>query len=499
MLDRKPWAALIAAVGVVFVIQLLTLRVQPTVFQDEVQIIDYGRTALDPSSTWAVSWNVQQSSPILSASWLAVAFQELAYRASRGSLLGPRISAMLGAVLAALCCFGWLRARHALNGLALLLALLLLIDPVFSKIYRQGRVDGFAIAAALGACWLLRLAVRRAATGQSSRAQVFGAAALTAASPFLWATAPALFPLIALEAWYLVKASWTSTPKIGAVLVVLVPGVVGLVIAASLVAIPLAVDWELYSAGMESSGAVQARAAVIQNSVIDLFLVHDPGLSLLVLGALVLCREWGLFIALAAALAIISGTMIYLPRVLYLIPYFLAIVAAAYAHASKPGKHLSLAKSLRYLLAFSLALGITWVLVLRPAVAYMNWPANDPAQVTVALERAIGPGNHRVLLEFWEAYYAGRSLGWVMYRAGSPVSMVDYVEFAATMDFAVLLKHGSYADISRSQLVEAGFVLTDEIDFAQARAITLPLLGFTFPGGGYPSIQVYENARRSTR
>ena len=496
--DRKLWIVLIAATVVVFAIQLLTLRLDPPIFQDEAQIIDYGRTALDPSSNWAVTWNVQQSVPVVTISYLGAAVQELAYRASQGSLLGPRISATLGAVLASFCCFGWLRARRTSGGVALVLAVLLLIDPIFSDIYREGRVDAFAIACALGACWLLRLAEQRELQSRPNRIQLFGAGLLTAASPFLWTTAPALFPLIALEAYYLVRAHWRNTPIIGSAISSFAPGVLGLVIAALMLAAPVLVDFELYWEGLQSSAAVQVRASVIQNSVLDLFLVHDVGLAVLVLASVFLCREFGLFIALAAAFAIISQTMVYLPRVLYLIPYLLAIIAAAHSHLSNPGHHPILLRYWRLLLTLNVVLCFVWVLILRPIAAYEMWPANDPAQFTAALERSVGQGNHRVLLGSWEAYYAGRSLGWEMYRAGSPVPRGEYLAFARTMDFAVLPKLPYYGEISADQLVGAGFVLVDEIDFVQAEPIRLPpfLFGFRFPGVGYTTIQVFENNRR---
>lgn len=495
---RKPWVVLSAAIALVFAIQLLTLRLDPPIFQDEVQIIDYGRTALDPSSDWAITWNVQQSIPVLTISYLGAVVQELAYAAGGGSLLGPRISATFGAVLAAFCCFGWLRARNTSVGVALVLALLLLSDPIFSNIYRQGRVDGFAMAAALGACWLLRAAGQRAQQSRPTRIQVFGAGLLTAASPFLWTTAPALFPLVALEAFHLARARWSKTPGVGDAFFGLVPAVLGALIAALVLAAPVLVDFEPYWAGLQSSAAVQARAAVIQNSVLDLFLVHDVGLAVLVLASVFVCREFGLFIALAAAFLIISQTMVYLPRVLYLIPYLLAIIAAAHAYLSKPGRRRLLLRYWRLLLTLNVVLCVIWVLVLRPTAAYKRWPANDPAQFTAALERSVGRGDHRVLLGAWEAYYAGRSLGWAMYRAGSPVPVAEYAAFAGTMDYAVLPKLASYRDISGPQLVDAGFVLVDEIDFAQAEPIRLPAppFGFRFPGGGYSTIQVFENTRR---
>ena len=60
-----------------------------------------------------------------------------------------------------------------------------------------------------------------------------------------------------------------------------------------------------------------------------------------------------------------------------------------------------------------------------------------------------------MLLEVWEAYYAGRALGWEMYQAGSPVSGAEYLDFVKGMDFAILPREATYRTTDGSWLIDA--------------------------------------------
>ena len=146
---------------IVCCIHLMTLELDPLTYQDEVQIVDYGRVILNPSTDWALTWYVQGDHPVIPFSYLGKLIQEAAFNLTATSGLGPRYLAMFGGVLAATCALGWLIVRNTPPIFALVLGFAFLIDPIFSDIYRGGRIDGWAIAASLGACWLLRLAASR--------------------------------------------------------------------------------------------------------------------------------------------------------------------------------------------------------------------------------------------------------------------------------------------------------------------------------------------------
>jgi hypothetical protein len=144
---KRTWWIWLAICLSVAVVHLLTLEFDPIILQDEVQILDSGRTVWEPSSDWALSWNVQKSFPVLTWSFIGSGLQDLAYRLSVPSLLGPRLMSMLAGIAAATCLLGWLLARCTPRTAAVVISLIFLLDPIFSNIYRRGRIDGWAIAA----------------------------------------------------------------------------------------------------------------------------------------------------------------------------------------------------------------------------------------------------------------------------------------------------------------------------------------------------------------
>jgi hypothetical protein len=498
-IQYRPWAVLASAVGLLCALHLLTLRIDPPVFQDEAQIVDYGRTILGPGSEWGMSWNVRESRPVLPFSYISAALQEVAFRVGGGSILGPRVSAMLGAALATLCCFGWLRARRTPTLLAVTLALLFFLDPVFSDVYRQGRVDGLAIASCLGACWLLRSAGRSIEQGRSARLALFFAGVLAALAPFLWLTAVALFPLMMLELSYGLRPLRFGRPWLRGLWKVVALqrfSVFGGFVAVGVLILPMLTEWDGFWSGLQSTLEVQQRASVVQNSIVDLFLVHDPALALLLIAALALHRDYGLIAALAAAVIMILQTMIYLPRVLYLEPYLVAIIASAgtrVAAASAPQRQ----RLLTGLLVIALAFNACWVLLVRPLAAWQQWPANDPDRIARQLEQVIGPGDRQVLLEVWEAYYAARQMGWRVYRAGSPVSVDEYLKLTQSMEFVITPKRPSYSNLSIERLTTAGFELQAVIEFnppADEQGVR-ERLPHNSPRTVYGDMLVYRNSR----
>jgi hypothetical protein len=243
------------------------------------------------------------------------------------------------------------------------------------------------------------------------------------------------------------------------------PVAAGGAVALVLISIPLLAEWSAYSQGLQTAAEIQLHAAVVQNSIVDLFLVHGPGLAVLVLVSSLVTRELGLFIALAVAVLMILQTMVYLPRVLYLIPYLLAIVASAAVRAQAEGLTIR-RRLLSTLLGVVLLASACWILVLRPYSTLQMWPANEPNQFRDHFESVIGHGNYRVLLGVWEGYYAGRQLGWRLYRAGSPVAKQRYLEFVKTMDYVVTPADPSYTELSRARLADAGFETVARIEFA---------------------------------
>lgn len=96
---------------VVVVVQCYALRFSPTIWQDEVQILDCGRSILPGGDQgYCMSW-LESGRPYAFVSYLGCAMQELACQLSSDDPFGPRFSSLLGAVVAAGAMLGWLMQR----------------------------------------------------------------------------------------------------------------------------------------------------------------------------------------------------------------------------------------------------------------------------------------------------------------------------------------------------------------------------------------------------
>jgi hypothetical protein len=484
-------------------IHLITLEIDPLTYQDEVQIVDYGRVMLAPSSSdWALTWDVQEASPILPFSYPGAVMQEIAFRATAPSGLGPRYLTMIAAVIAATCALGWLMARNTPPIISLILAFVFLVDPIFSEIYRGGRIDGWAIAACLGSCWLLRVAMIRGGQGNSIKVQTFTAGALLVLSFFLWPSAAILVPLVLLECYRLARLlnqlqtkasenSWIETAFYFAV---------GGLIALMVLFIPIAWNMKVFLSSAKAIFELQRFGAVIQHSIIDLFLVYDPVLFVTTLVAFAVRREAGMLIAFAFALLLVYQTAIYLPRVLYFAPYFMAMIAYSCSNPLDGGGYRYAKLSLKVLLVLLVSWNVSQVLVINPAIAEAQRPANTPQQFLPALKEVIGPGPYRVLLTEFPEYYAGRALGWHMYLSNSPVPGKEYTEFLSTMDY-IILREKPKTSATSGKLEAAGFKLKSTIHFASPKRSVTGWWSFklSVPQSVYPAINIYQKEQQRSQ
>lgn len=499
---RRFWLWWIAACAVVTVIHSLTLKTDPLMYQDEVQVLEYGRTALEPETDWGVIWNVNEAIPILTPAYLGPALQELGYRITAPSTFGSRMVAVMAGVLAATCLLAWFLARGTPRLAAFILSLALLIDPIFAANYRGGRVDGWSFAACLAACFLLRLAGKRRQVGLPISGLLIGAGALSGLSPFFWPNAPILWPLILLElvCLLLVKPDSSVDDRLRESLKILSLMALGGMVAVAVVILPALPHWSLWWNGLLTVAEVQAFAAVIQVSIIEQFAIRDPIVVIGALLAVVVCRDWGLLIAFGLALVIVYQTMVYLPRMMYLLPYFLAMIASASCavHAPNAGRKLARLAMNRVIAAVIIwNAGVT--LVYRPALAAYRWPATDASQLVRELERAIGRGPYRVLTEEWSAYPAGRELGWRQYHSGTAYNRAKYLELLESMDYLVLREVPLWQH-TLELVDDAGFELQETIYFAQSKPVHFSVahLEFKTPPASYHSISVYRKSDPDT-
>jgi hypothetical protein len=493
--SRRIWTSWLFICLTVCSIHLVTLEINPLISQDEVQILDYGRVLLNQSSDWALTWYVQGDHPILPFNYPGAVMQEAAYLVTAPSVLGPRYFALIGAVLAATCALGWLMARNTPPIMSLVLAFVFLVDPIFSEIYRGGRIDGWAIAACLGACWLLRVSLIHAEVGRTIKVQVLAAGALLAIAFFLWPSAAVLAPLVILELFYLARVLnrlQLNTSKSSWIKSVFYFSSGGL-IALMFMLLPIAWNMEVYLSSAIASFELQKFIAIIQHPIVDLFLVYDPFLFITVLVAFAIRREVGVLVAFIFALLLVYQTAIYLPRVLYLIPYFIVMIGYSWSKPLEGGYHRYSKIFLQVILVLLVSWNSAQVLVIRPKIAEAQRPANEPQQFMPALEEAIGYGAYRVLLKEWQAYYAGRALGWKMYLSSNPIADEEYIQFLSTMDY-IILREKPKTRATSGKLDVAGFELQTTIRFESPVKSETGWWGMklTVPQKVYPTIKVYQ-------
>ncbi|MFM9024968.1 MAG: hypothetical protein ACKON7_06475, partial [Planctomycetaceae bacterium] len=176
-------------------VHLTTLTRSPPAWQDEVQIIDYGRVVLPGSDqSFGVNWHAQNR-PIRLLNYIGPVVQEAACRASANTSVGPRLSALLGAVVAAIAMRGWLLATGVSPSIAFVAAWAFLWDPLFASSYRSVRVDSWCMAALLASLWC----VRRASRSGTGDRMLVAAGAFVAVAALTWPSAILLAPLLAYE------------------------------------------------------------------------------------------------------------------------------------------------------------------------------------------------------------------------------------------------------------------------------------------------------------
>lgn len=481
--NQRIWFMWLIVLGITFVIQAFTFGLLPNIGQDEVQITEYGRLTLSPTSDWSVTWLIAEEKPLLLWSYIGPLIAELGYYMGGYSGVGPRVAALLGAALAASMALGWLLSRKVPVYAAWWLSLIFLLDPLFGLSQRMGRVDSWVIALCLASCWLLSASTRL--HGPPARLRVMAAGALSAIAALVWPSAVFLYPIIFLEFINMVRAGspkktfWSNMAANGFYFLV------SAIIVLFLLLVPIWKNIAIIVNDMRSMVKLNVRPSTpFSERILGLLDYHNwlkvikafiktysPFLPLLALLGAFCRRDYGLVLVTLSALALIFATLIYEFRVLYLLPYFIALAAGSHQGSFKivAGVGVKRFSIVSLILVVVFSAGIS--LAARPILAFKENEKRNPEQLYQAAKTFVGPGNLKVFMAFtYEFYYAGRSLGWQLYTPyilygydslGNWTRENDYepkekfVDLLSNMDYAIFPQSRVTMEIEK-QLSQSG-------------------------------------------
>lgn len=408
---------IVALTGTCLVYSLTVTR-SPPVWQDEVQIVDYGRTLLAGADrSYGVNWS-NAARPVYPLAWIGCVIAELGYRIADSGNLGPRCITILGGVAAAIALRAWLVIKGMSPWASTAAACTLFWDPLVVASYRGGRVDSWCIASMLAACWCIRRATRSSLTPSFP----IVAGACTAISGLIWPSAILLLPLLLFE---IVTSSMetdrTTPPRMlfaSLRLLAIRLATVGILTCFFIALLLLPVASRLPDMWMDcregvTSVVTQEQGRILSNMwrLARAFLL-SPFLPILAITGTVACGPRAWFLPLLATTCGVIGTRAYGHRAVYLVPMFAYGLALLLDRLTLPA-----ASSRRRLLAFLIAiLVLGWAstisVVIRTGNSLLDWDRRDPLVAASVIDTLAGDPGTTVLLSSWSLYYPIRDRKW---------------------------------------------------------------------------------------
>lgn len=483
----RPRATALLALSLLASVHLITLTISPSPWQDEVQIIDHGRNLIAPDPAWAINWLPLQR-PIEFLNFLGPMAQEAAYRALAPSIAGPRLSSLLGAIIASYLVFLWLRSRQLADVPALIAAATFLLDPVFVAGYRGARIDSWTIALAVGACLAVRH-TRPAAAGNRVSPVLLLPGALMVAAFFIWPSAIYLGPLFVAEVCAVYVPLRAPLRRIAVWALVALAGTLA------------ALGLFLFAAGdllgamladrSFSTGAYyqqNANWAYLVGALRNLAQSYQQSPILPALAVFFAVTGRNPYVAAAAGVALLAAlpTMMYVHRVVYFLPYIISIVGEGWrwAEESRPRRSWPTA-----VMALALLWAIGLSLVVRPTLALMASDARQPSVFLDAAAQMPELRSQRLYLGPWEFYYAGRQLDWKMVRPYGEFADEPYRQLFNGLDYALVREEESRAFLNMGWHATREFTLPPVYSSIFGRGASPPRRYFLYvrqPQAGTP-------------
>ncbi|MFM6172961.1 MAG: hypothetical protein ACKPB4_12620, partial [Sphaerospermopsis kisseleviana] len=419
----------------------MSLTLTKHIWQDEVQILEAGRLALPGADrSYSMIWSFEANRPFMLPYYLGPALQDTFCRLfGQHTPLGPRLSSLIGAVLASGALLGWLLSRGSVPWIALACSLLFFLDPLFVESYRGARVDSWSMAFMLLTLWVVsagrKESLRR---GGFAAWQVIGGISMAFAAIF-WVSAILLVPLVVYEVLRQ-EPSGKMIPWPKRLLGLIWLGIFG---ATALALVLTPILGSLTYMLSDTSGMAGGKMGLdIDLTALLAPCVRSPWLPLGAIAAILISQSWGLAAATMVAVGGVLMTGAYVHRTIYLLPYFLVAIATGASFVWTKASPSGFAK----LLAFSVLLSmLVWSAALsvgaRTFVALSERQARDSGRLLAMLEDSVGSGPYHAYIDAFELYYAARSLGWKSYRTVGKVSDLSCLklrDLLADMDVVVL-------------------------------------------------------------
>ncbi|MFM6199040.1 MAG: hypothetical protein ACKPE1_07850, partial [Dolichospermum sp.] len=140
---------------------------------------------------------------------------------------------------------------------------------------------------------------------------------------------------------------------------------------------------------------------------------NSPILPILTVLSLIYYQDIALILTSLLALLIILKSSVYIHRVIYILPYLIALLSGIYSQ-SKYNNNIKTVRVIFLLLLLSYATSLS--LIIRPIVGLGNASGRNIDTLLDSGKNSIGKGEYKVWDSTYHFYQAGRSLGWKLYH-----------------------------------------------------------------------------------
>lgn len=452
------WIIWLAAATLSFAVYWPSLTLTKHIWQDEVQILEFGRVLFPGADlSHSMAWKIEESRAAMSLSYLGPALQEVAYRIFAPAIIGARVSAIIGGIVASGAMLAWLVSVGVMRPIALACSLVLLWDPIFVEGYRGARVDSWCIAFVVIGLLLISVGRKARAPSYWPSWWELSAGIAIAISGLIWVSAVLLLPLVALQCLY--KSPCGPQGSIGRRVAGLIWVGVFAAIFCALLLWPVASF--LHAVLSDNNSLIERRVTAPTNwrGLVEPFLTRSPWLPLCAVIGIIYMRAWGLMLAFVAALSAVLLTGAYSHRNVYLLPYLLLAVATS-ASCFLSGttcvraRYAAIVVILTLMLVWSAGLSLG----ARTLIAWKEREFRDPDLLRVLLRDKISPHPLKAYLAPYELYYAARELGWQTFKGYHSEDWEDsgHRALVSSMDVVVQRADGTSQKLD-DLMLEQGF------------------------------------------